>query len=59
MQHLAWAREEAELTQTELGELIGRGRSYISDLECGHREATDEEAEQIAEALGYEVADLL
>lgn len=59
MEHLAWAREENDLSQRELSELTDIKRQRISLFECGNAEPTDEELETIADALGYDPDDLL
>ena len=45
-------REAEEMSQAELGELVGVSRAYVCDIEKGRRRATPERAAQIARALG-------
>ena len=54
----AW-RIERGLTQQELGEKIGVGRSYIAQIERGGKVPSMYMGKALAEALGCSVADLL
>lgn len=45
-------REGEEMSQAELGVLIGVSRAYICDIEKGRRRATPDRAAQIARAFG-------
>lgn len=51
---LAAARKEAGMTQTELGERIGRRQAHISIIESGVRRLDVVEFCAIAKALGLE-----
>ena len=58
---LAVARKIAQLTQSELADLVGVDRSYINNLECGRKDIKSaglEIASRIAWALHVSVADL-
>ncbi len=44
-------RNKFQLTQTELGEKIGKGKQYISDLENGRRNINIPVAKLLGEAL--------
>lgn len=50
---MVWSsRLSLEMSQAELGEVIGVSRSYICDIEKGRRTVSPERAAAIAEALG-------
>lgn len=59
MQHLAWAREEKDMSQEDLAYILNRHRTYVSDIENGLVEPNEDELILITETLGYEVEDLL
>ena len=46
------ARKEAKLTQSELGNVIGRTKQWVSELERGNIRLTFEYAVQISSACG-------
>ena len=54
---LRWLRKHARphpLTQVQLGELIGKGQTYVSEVERGKRlRVSPDEASEWAEACGY------
>jgi transcriptional regulator with XRE-family HTH domain len=52
------AREERELTQTQLAALVGTGPSAISEIEHGKRNPNAATLMKLARALDVEVADL-
>ena len=52
-------RRRAGLTLSQLGEVVGRPASYLSQLENGHREPRISMVEQLAAALGCSAAELL
>lgn len=52
-------RQRADLSQTELGDLVGLTQGQIGHLENGARNLTLEWMKRIAKALGVSVADLL
>lgn len=52
-------REHRGLTQERLGELAGRSKAYISQLENGSRAYTQETLEKLAAALECKPGDLL
>ncbi|MFN8188055.1 MAG: XRE family transcriptional regulator [Gaiellales bacterium] len=56
---IARARDAADLSQTDLAELIGLSQSAISRIESGQRGIDSLELAAIAEALGVSVLDLL
>jgi transcriptional regulator with XRE-family HTH domain len=56
---LASARKEAGLTQTQLGDRIGRDQSFISLIEGGQRRVDVLEFFVLARALGYEPLELV
>jgi predicted transcriptional regulator/transcriptional regulator with XRE-family HTH domain len=58
-QQLRHHRRRQGLTLGELGELVGRPPSYLSQLENGHREPRLSTVNQLASALGCSPADLL
>lgn len=45
-------REDAELSQAELGFLLGRDQTFVAKVEAGSRKITFEILEQIAEIVG-------
>ena len=51
-QRLKEARIAADLTLAELAERTGTQRSYISEIEHGHRNATIETMSKLAAAIG-------
>lgn len=51
-------RELAGISQAELGEVVGVGKSAVSAWECGHAAPSSTDLPAIAKALGVEVADL-
>ena len=54
------ARREAKgMTQTELGDKVGVGRSYIAQVERGSKVPSMYMGKMIAEALGCGMEDLL
>ncbi len=53
------ARQDANMTQTELGELVGVGASAISLLETGQRNPSVTLAGSISIALKIPIGDLL
>ena len=53
------AREEAGLTQVELGKKLHRPQSFISKIERGLRSVDVVEFIEIARAIGFEPSDLL
>lgn len=55
---VAQARVEAGLTQQELGDLIGVDPSYISQVECRHREPSLHNFRKLVKGLQVS-ADLL
>lgn len=59
MEHLAWAREEKNMTQEDLASELDVHRSRISKIENRYVEPSEEEARKIAECVGYEVEDLI
>jgi transcriptional regulator with XRE-family HTH domain len=56
---IAEARKQRGLTQTQLAEALGTGRSQIVKLERGERRLTVDWARRIATALGVEVSALI
>jgi predicted transcriptional regulator/transcriptional regulator with XRE-family HTH domain len=58
-QRLRHYRRQRSLTLSELGAVVGRPASYLSQLENGHREPKLSTVGQLAEALGCQVAELL
>lgn len=48
---LRQAREEAGLTQAELGEAVGRSQTWVSKCELGERRVDIIELEDLAQAL--------
>ncbi|WP_295240169.1 helix-turn-helix transcriptional regulator [uncultured Brevundimonas sp.] len=59
MAFIASVRKAAGITQVELAERLGKPRSFVSKIERGERRLDVIEFCQVAEALGYEPADLL
>lgn len=55
---LAAARKEAGLTQTEVGDKIGRRQTHISIIETGVRRVDVVEFCAIAKAMGYDPVEL-
>lgn len=53
------ARRTAELTQTQLGKLLGLTRSSVANIEAGRQASSAEQAVKIANALGVGVQWLL
>jgi DNA-binding XRE family transcriptional regulator len=51
-------RAEADLTQKDLAEKLGRPRMYIVNIENGHAEPKASDALKIASALGTTVEEL-
>lgn len=52
-------REEEEMTQAELSDEAGVSLGYLSGIENGRRNMSIDQLEKIADALGYEVKELL
>ena len=52
-------RTSAGISQEELADRAGLHRTYISSIECAHRNVSLENIFQIAEALGTIPAELL
>jgi transcriptional regulator with XRE-family HTH domain len=52
-------REQRGLTQHQLAEKAGIGRSYLARLETARQDPTLSTLEKIAKALGVKVAELL
>lgn len=52
------ARENAGLSKAELARRIGVGRSLMTEMEAGTRNATEQNLSKIARALGCPLADL-
>lgn len=52
-------RKHLDLSQEVLADRIGVNRSWISDIETGKKQYTQEFLEAAADALGIEPADLL
>ena len=48
------AREEAKLSQEEIGQIVGLKQSSYSMIEIGERRPSVETAKKIAEALGFD-----
>jgi DNA-binding XRE family transcriptional regulator len=57
--NLRSARAHKGLNQGELGALAGLHRTYIGGLERGERNVTIDIVARLAQALGYEVHELL
>ena len=57
--HVKEVRKEQSLTQTQLGSIVGRDRSYISKLERGLCNATLDTIVLLANGLGIAPAELL
>lgn len=49
-------RLEASLTQDELGEIVGKSRRWVHDLEAGKVDPSFSAAVSVAAALGYTVS---
>jgi len=47
-------RKDADLTQTQVAERIGRYQSFITDYERGQKRIDAVELVQIAEAIGFD-----
>jgi predicted transcriptional regulator/transcriptional regulator with XRE-family HTH domain len=58
-QRLRHVRRERDLTLDALGQRVGRPASYLSQVENGHREPRLSVINDLASALGCQVADLL
>lgn len=58
-QRLRHLRRRRKLTLSDLGALVGRQASYLSQLENGHREPRLSMVNELAKALGCRTADLL
>ncbi|HLX77618.1 MAG TPA: helix-turn-helix domain-containing protein [Acidimicrobiales bacterium] len=58
-QRLRHLRRRRGLTLSQLGTLVGRQASYLSQLENGHREPRLSMVNELASALGCRTADLL
>lgn len=52
-------RLAAGITQAELSARLGIDRAYVSGLEGGRRNPTIQRLDEIAQALGVDVAELL
>ena len=52
-------RKQAGLTQEQLAERLGRGKSYICNIERGTRKTTLENVPDLAEALGVSIGELV
>jgi transcriptional regulator with XRE-family HTH domain len=59
MKRLREYRQEAGLTQGELGQLVGYHQSEISRIERGEHTITVDRLLKLAEVLGVRAADLL
>jgi transcriptional regulator with XRE-family HTH domain len=53
------ARLKAKLTQTALGEILGKGQSFVSKIELGDRKVETTELEFILSALGVDTEQFL
>jgi transcriptional regulator with XRE-family HTH domain/predicted transcriptional regulator len=58
-QRLRYFRKQSGATLDELGEVLGRSASYLSQLENGHREPRLSTVNELAAALNCRPADLL
>ncbi len=58
MANLKSRRRELNLTQRQLGDLLGMGQSAYSQIENGHFEPSMEMTERIAKTLGLDPGDL-
>ena len=56
---IASVRRAADITQVELAARLGKPQSFVSKVERGERRLDVIEFCQVAEALGYEPAELL
>ncbi len=56
---IASARKAADITQVELATRLGKPQSFVSKVERGERRLDVIEFCQVADALGYEPAELL
>jgi ribosome-binding protein aMBF1 (putative translation factor) len=52
-------RRALGLTQSDLAELTGMSRSYISEIEGGHENISIERAEKLAKAVESSLAELI
>lgn len=52
---LAKARQDAGLSQTKLGTLLGVSKQYINNIESGRRNPSDEQATNWADFCGYDL----
>lgn len=52
-------REDRQISQEKLAEESGLHRTYISSLECGHRNITLSNINKIANALGVSMTELI
>jgi len=52
---LAYARREAKLTQAQLAERLGVGRSYVARIESGTDNLTIGQLAHLADALGAQL----
>ncbi len=53
------AREESGLTQSQLGDLLGKQQTFVSKLELGERSISLLEAKKLSDVLGIKVTSLL
>ena len=53
-----WLRKLREISQDELGRLVGLGQTAISRIEMGLRDLSFDEAKRMARALGCSLDDL-
>ena len=58
IQLLIFTRKEAGLTQTELGQRVGKGQKFISLIERGQRRVDVLEFCVLAKAMGHDPLDL-
>jgi transcriptional regulator with XRE-family HTH domain len=48
---LRQARKDAELSQWQLARSLGRSQGWLSNLECGYTDLTEDVAQKIAAAI--------
>jgi transcriptional regulator with XRE-family HTH domain len=58
-QNLRWARKACGVSQERLAELSELHRTYVGSVERGERNISIDNMERLAEALGWELRDLL
>lgn len=56
---IEWARDCRNMSQQELADKAGVGRSYISHVECGDMKPSEEWLSKICEALEIDREDLV